>query len=98
MKYLKNEKQIFELGNHERFVLGTRVCYRMLCDRDSEREGYRIEISRGEETESCYLGEDFLSIVVLFAELIRGEVLPYSLPEIAEDFLSGEKIYQDKSE
>lgn len=92
------ENQTTEIGSHERVVLGSTICYKLFLDQKTARVGYRIRICREDEQAECFFGEDFLSVAVLFAELVRGEVLPYSLEEIAEDFLSSQKIYREKSE
>lgn len=92
------ENQVTEIGSHERFVLGSKICYKLFLDKQGDCVGYRIRICREEEQAESFFGEDFLSVAVLFAELVRGEVLPYSLEEIAEDFLLSEKIYREKSE
>lgn len=86
-----------QIGGHERFVLGQRTDYTLFLNREGTRVGYRIGIARGEESANEYVGEDFLGVAVLFAEIVRGEVLPYSLAEITEDFRNGEKIYRDKN-
>lgn len=93
----KSRDRAVEIGNCERFVLGEKICYKLFLDPRGELVGYRISICRGEESATCYLGEDFLGVAVLFAEIVRGEVLPYSLEEIAEDYRNGEKIYREKS-
>ena len=98
IQYKRSENRIFEVGKHENEILGTRVEYRLFCESGDRCQGYQVEIKRGDEAEICYLGEDFLSVVVLYAELVKGEVLPYSLPEIVEDFLTDKKIYREKSE
>lgn len=91
------EKKNVEIGHCERYVLGEPVIYSLFMSRDGERNGYRIGICRGEETAMDFVGEDFLSVVVLFTEIVRGEVFPYSLEEIIRDFRGHEKIYRDKS-
>ena len=90
------ENQVTEIGNHERSVLGDKICYKLFLDKCGEHAGYRVSIRRGEEQADSYLGEDFLSVAVLFAEIVRGEVLPYSLEEIAEDYRKSEKFYREK--
>ena len=94
----RSENRIFEVGKHEIDILGAKVEYRLFCEYKDRFQGYEVEIKRGDEMETCYLGEDFLSVAVLYAELVKGEVLPYSLPEIVEDFLADKKIYREKSE
>ena len=86
-----------EIGTCERYVLGEKTTYRLLLDKMDEQIGYRIEIARGKDSAQSLLGEDFLSVAVLFAEIVRGEVFPYSLEEIAEDFRKNAKIYRDKN-
>ena len=86
-----------EIGAHERFVLGKRTRYMLFMGRDGDCVGYLIGIKREGESVEAFVGEDFLSAVVLFEKIVHGDVLPYSLPEIAEDFQKGEQIYQDKN-
>ena len=98
MMHLNTRKGLTEeIGTCERYVLGEKTTYRLLLDKTDEQIGYRIEIVRGEESAQCFLGEDFLSVAVLFAEIVRGEVFPYSLEEISEDFRKCQKIYRDKN-
>lgn len=93
----RTENQTVEIGSHDRYVLGSKISYKLFLDKNADRVGYRVGIFRGEEQAQSFLGEDFLSVAVVFAEIVRGEVLPYSLEEIAEDFRKNEKIYRDKS-
>lgn len=86
-----------EIGSHERFVLGKRTEYKLFRGVCNDRVGYLIGISRDGESEKTFVGEDFLGVAVLFAQIVRGEVLPYTLAEIAEDFRKEEKIYSDKN-
>ena len=91
------ETQVTEIGTHERTVLGDTICYKLFWDEREGQVGYWISICRGEEQAEGFLGEDFLSVAVLFTEIVRGEVLPYSLAEIVEDYRGGEKFYGEKS-
>ena len=81
-----------KVGIHERFVLGKRTEYSLFMGRDGDRIGYLIGIARDGESEKVFVGEDFLGAAVLFAEIVRGEVFPYSLVEIVEDFQKGRTI------
>ena len=86
-----------EIGRHERFVLNKRTEYKLFRGVYGDRVGYLIGIARDGEAEKVFVGEDFLGVAVLFAEIVRGAVLPYTLEEIAEDFQKEEKIYRDKN-
>ena len=78
-----------EIGNCERMILGQRVSYKLYLENKSNKARYAIAIRRGEEYVNNDFGEDFLSVAILFTEIVNGEVLPYSLEEISEDFQNG---------
>ena len=86
-----------EIGGHERFVFGKRIQYKLFRCVYGDRAGYLIGVTWDGEAEKVFVGEDFLGVAVLFAEIVRGDVLPYTLAEIVEDFQKEEKIYRDKN-
>ena len=88
MELLKQEdKTMLEIGRCEKEILGEMVVYSLFMKRENHIKTYGIRISRGADNESCYLNGDLFRCVSFLERLINGEVFPYSLHELAEDFL-----------
>ena len=62
------ENQVTEIGSHERFVLGSKICYKLFLDKQGDCVGYRIRICREEEQAESFFGEDFLLSEKIYRE------------------------------
>lgn len=88
----KNEESMLEIGRYEKQLLGRLVIYSLFVkEKDGERT-YGICISCGEERESCILNGDLFLCVDLLRRIVNGDVFPYSLYELVEDFWAEQKI------
>jgi len=70
----------------QREILGFSTEYSLWVEFDCSQPHYRIRVERGAESSSCDVGEGLINAVHFFEAVVNGEVFPYSLTEIAEDF------------
>lgn len=81
-----------EIGRYEKTLLGDLVVYSLLLKENNGTRQYAISISRGAQRESCLLNGDLLASVAFFEKLVNGDVFPYSLCELVEDFWGTSEI------
>ena len=81
-----------EVGCYEKQIQGRKVTYSLLKKSDDNGARYGVCIFDQKERESCYLSGDLFSSVSFLEMLVRGDVFPYSLHELVEDFWSTQKI------
>ena len=91
------EGQLVEVGHYEKALPGGIVVYSLLTRAERGKRQYAISVSRGAERESCILGFDLFSAVSFFKKIVEGEVFPYSLSELVEDFWQEMKKYDEES-
>lgn len=80
------------LGAYQRTVLGEMIEYTLYAERSEARVGFRIVICRGKEKAEADFGEDVFRVVDFFSKIVQGNVLPYTLHELVEDFSKNEEI------
>ncbi len=93
----QNEGKMTEIGRSEKMLLGEMVVYSLLVRNHEGQKQYAAAIAKGAERESCFLGNDLFSAVAFFRKIVEGEVFPYSLSEIVEDYWQEMKNRNDES-
>ena len=74
------------LARCQKEILGSPTEYLLCLDRDDGSCRYSIQVMRQREKCSCAFGDDIINAVKIFEAIVQGEIFPYSLAEIAEDF------------
>ncbi len=81
-----SEIKMTEIGRIEKTLLGESVIYSFFVRDGEGNRQYAISIAGGGERESCFLGVDLFPAIAFFQKIVEGEVFPYSLSELVEDF------------
>ncbi len=74
------------LARCQKEILGSPTEYLLCLDREDDCCRYHIQVTRQGEKCSCDFGDDIINTVKIFEAIVQGEIFPYSLAEIAEDF------------
>ena len=88
----QTDDQTIEIGRYEKSLLGEIVAYSLFVKENNGARRYAVSISRGIQRESCFLSDDLFASVAFFEKLVTGDVFPYSLSELVEDFWKASKI------
>ena len=86
MKSIQDIKQKIELATYSRDILGKTIRYSLLEAFENGEKQYYIAVESIEDFCSCGVGSDLIDAVYLLDAIIKGQIFPYSLPEIVDDF------------
>ena len=86
------EVATIEITRVEKTIADKLVIYSLFMEGRNGERGFGIRVSCDGENESVVLDCDLFPCVAFFQRLIDGEVFPYSLYELTEDFLAEQKI------
>ena len=80
-----NDKALHRLRSCKMACLGRERIYELLCE-GTDGERFFISVREGEEEEVAQVTCPFSRVAILFDRIVRGEVAPFILLEILEDF------------
>ena len=89
---ISQTETVVEVGRYEKQIQGRTVAYSLLKKNDGDGVRYGVCIFDQKERESCYLSGDLFASVAFLEMLVKGDVFPYSLGELVEDFWNMQKI------
>ena len=75
------------LTSYSREVAGTTIWYTLGEEMTNCEKRYCLSVSNKYEACQCDVGCDLIRAVYLLKAVVDGEIFPYSLNEIVEDFL-----------
>ena len=84
----KTQMPLLEIGHYEKQLLGRSVIYQLFMEEKNGVKTYGVRLSCDKEAESFRLNQDLFSCVSFLKKLVDGNVFPYSLCELVEDFLT----------
>lgn len=78
--------KIKRLRADKRKVADTAVAYRLFRIRNTSGNRFAIKVSTDDESATCDFGCDYVKAFDIYTKIVRSEVTPCSLCDIAEDF------------
>ena len=82
----RRESCVLCLRSESRIVSGKVIDYKLFCVRKMSARSFAVSISDGEESEMCDFGANRLRAFEMYGKIVRNEVTPCTLCDIAQDF------------
>ena len=91
------ETKLTEIGKIEKTLLGEPITYSFFIREGEGKRQYAVSVAGGGERESCFLGTDLFPAITFFQKIVEGDVFPYTLSELVEDFWQESKKIEEES-